>query len=609
MNRGLLATRQELADLCGRIGRRPFDMIYKRLRRRCALVLESKPIGEADWRAQHLQGLWGAALTAARDCQGRIFDLIICHHIDPNIAYRDRAIEEVKSLAKWSTWVDPCHSDDAVDLCTAECCTTMAVALDWLVEDLAEIDRIHGEHALREKGLIPYAAAVEAGAWWYTCYHNWNAVINSGCGLGALALSDEDPTAARAADRALAGLDHVFDALGREGGWDEGIGYWGYALRYLLLFGEALDRQRDDRSIFLKRGMESTAQFGVYFSPRGHGTSFGDSPAVPLYGTLYGLARRYGAKGICWWLDRYAQHRDVSSTGWSDAGLSLLLRPIDQPPEPPPDLTPVKVYNEIGWAAMCDHWPEPNLYVSVKTGDMSANHSHLDMNSIQLQVDGETLLVDLGNPPFTRAYFTPKRFSFYQAQAQGHNTLIVGERDHRIDARGQIVEAEQGEAYRWIAGDAGDAPGESVRFIRHVIMILRKPGRHGHTVIVLDELANALAEKVELAWHTFGTLKRKGRAGTITGQQSGLHFRVAGTGKITCATDSHQVGNLTETVLHIVATGGDHLTLATVFSRDPVGEITLQQDGHGQTFLQLPAATMHFKAGRRHMKLDSIVVT
>jgi len=40
-----------------------------------------------------------------------------------------------------------------------------------------------------------------------------------------------------------------------------------------------------------------------------------------------------------------------------------------------------------------------------------------------------------------------------------------------------------------------------------------------------------------------------------------------------------------------------------------VGEITLQQDGHRQTFLQLPVATMHFKAGCRHMKLDSIVVT
>jgi len=610
MNRGLLATRDELSQLRERAGHSPFDGIYEALRKRCALLLRAKPITETDWRTHHAQGTWGAALSAARSCQGRIFDLIICHHIDPNQAYRDRAVEELKSLTHWSTWLDPCHDGEKADLCVAECCTTVAVGLDWLAEDLSEADRLRGLHALREKGIAPYLAAVAANAWWYTCYHNWNAVVNSGCGLGALALADEDPHAIEAVHKAQKGLKHFFDALGREGGWDEGIGYWGYAMRYLMLFGEALDRSNDDRGIFRQRGMESTGLFGVYFSPRGYSASFGDSPIVPLYGTLYALAKRYGLKEVCWWLDRHGGHRDASTTGWSDAGLGLLFRPVDMKSLPKPDLATVKVFNEIGWAAICDQWPDPGLYASVKTGDLSANHSHLDMNSIQVQVDGETLLTDPGNPPFTSAYyFTTDRYNIYEAQAQAHNTLIVGEADQRIDAQGQIVEAQEADTYRWVAANAGAALGENVRFIRHVILLLGQPRKAGHTLMVVDEITSALPEEVYAHWHTSGALTLNGRAGTIVGRQSGLHFRVKANAKVTCKRDTRKLGAVTENVLRIACQASTRLVLVTAFSRKPVGEISLSVTSRGSVTLKCPTARIHFKGSRRHLKLDRVDVT
>ena len=611
MRRGLLATRQELTQLRDRVGRGPFSAIYERLRKRCAMILESRPVNETEWRQHHAQGQWSPALTAARTCQGRIFDLIISHHIDRNTAYRDRAIEEMKSLAAWSTWIDPCHPDLKADLCTGECCTTMAIALDWLEEDLAEVDRLRCVHALREKGVLPYAAGVAQGDWWYTCYHNWNAVVNAGCGLGALALSDEDPQANVVLAKAREGLTHFFNALGREGGWDEGIGFWAYSLRYLLLFGEALDHQFNDRSIFRQRGMDTTAPFGVYFSPRGQSASFGDSSAVPLFGVLYDLSRRYGIKEVCWWLDRYAFQRDVTTTGWSDLGMSLLMRPMDMEPQPAPDLCPVKVFNEIGWAAMADRWPDPGMYVSAKTGDLSSNHSQLDMNSIQLQVDGEMLLVDLGNPPYSGKYFSEDRFTFYEAQAHAHNTLVVGQREYEIDAQGQILEAQEGPNYRWVAASAGSALGENVRFNRHVIMLLDGHDHEGkpcdgHTVVVLDEVANAVAEKVEAFWHTYGQVNLKGDAGTIVGQHIGLHFRVLSSAEVTCATTSHKLGKQTESALAITAKPTQRLVLVTVFSRSPVGKVTLKQTSRGDVSLRLPGTQMHFKGSRRHLLLDSI---
>ena len=43
MRRGILATRQELAELAGRVPRKPFDTFYQLLRKRCALILETPP--------------------------------------------------------------------------------------------------------------------------------------------------------------------------------------------------------------------------------------------------------------------------------------------------------------------------------------------------------------------------------------------------------------------------------------------------------------------------------------------------------------------------------------------------------------------------------------
>lgn len=606
MLRGLLASRQELTQLRDRVGRHPFDVIYETLRKRCAMVLESRPISETEWRAQHAQGRWAAALHAAQTCQGRIFDLIISHHIDPNTAYRDRAVEEMKSLAAWSTWTDPCHNALPADLCTGECCATMAVALDWLEEDLAEPDRLRCLHALKEKGLSPYVAAVQTDAWWYTCYHNWNTVVNAGVGLAALALSEDDPAAAAALALARKGLEHFFQALGREGGWDEGISYWAYALRYLLLLGEALDRKRDDRGIFRQRGMDNTASFGVFFSPHGQSASFGDLSAVPLYGVLYALSKRYGNKDVCWWLDRYGFRRDVSTTGWSDAGLSLLLRPTDIEPEPTPELPAVKVFNEIGWAAVADRWPEPSLYVAVKTGDLSANHSQLDMNAIQVQVDGEMLLADLGSPPFSARYFSADRFKFYEAQARAHNTLIVGGRDHAIDAQGQIVEAEEEDAYRWVAANAGSALGASVRFNRHVILLLDGQSRQGQTLVVVDEVSSTPAEKVEAFWHTFGQLELDGQRGLIRGRRAELRFGVGASTAVACSAASHPVGKFTDNALLITAPRASRLVLATVFSRKAVGEVQVRQTSRGDVTVKAAGAKLHFKGSRRHLALDSV---
>jgi len=527
MNRGLLATPEELTGLRKRVGRKPFDRIYITLRKRCDLILESAPITETMWRSDWERGRWGAATAAVASIQGRVMDLIVAHFVDDNTAYRDRAVEEFRNLIRFSTWTDPAHADLPADLCTGEACTAAAVALDWLAEELSDKDRQAAVEAIGRKALAPYLQGADQGAFWAGCYHNWNPVVNAGVGLGALLLADEDETARAALATAQGNLGHFFDALGSEGGWDEGLGYWGYAMRYVLLLGEALFRVRDDESFFGRRGMDVTGLFPIYFTPHGTPVSFGDRPVMPAWGAFYLFVKHFGLREMTWWLDRYACRHDVGTSGYSAAALALLFRPTNRRPEPTPHLKPVKAFHQIGWAAAADQWPQPGMYVALKTGDLAAHHAQLDMNSVQIMVDGEVLLHDPGEPELSGEYlFSDRRYAYYEAQSRAHNTLVAADREHRIDAVGEILEACRKGRARWLVGDAGGALGEDVRFIRHVVLPADAEAR-AEMVIVLDQVRNVVAEEITATWHTAGLVALDDHSGTVTGAASRLHVAFA----------------------------------------------------------------------------------
>jgi hypothetical protein len=643
-----------MKSLRGHIAQKPFDVIYDTLRKRCAMTLESSPVSETQWRDLSQRGDSMAALKAARTAQGRIMDLLVAHHIDSNAAYRDRALEELKNLVSWSVWHEPTNhrgsdftpaggppaaaqdvagpatdkpvsppaNSTMVDLCTAEAGVAAVVGLDWLWNDMTEVDRLRVIHALRHRVIEPYRQAVAKKAWWYSCSHSWNAVINSGCGLVALALSDEEPSAREAYQQARAGLKHFFDALGREGGWEEGLGFWGYAMRYLLLLGEAARRCLDDQSIFHCRGMDATGLFPVYFTPHGRYAGFGELPKsleerVPLYGALYLLVKHFGTREIAWWLDRFAFHRDVGTTDWSAAGLAILFRPTDVESPTVPDLQPLRVFHEIGWAAIADTWlppsgsPEahPSFYVSVKTGDLSANHSHRDMCSLQLQVQAQTLLSDLGLPPYPAESADQPHGEFFQVQAANHNTLLVGCRDHHIEAQGEIVEAQVGRNFRWVACDAGIACGENVHHMRHVIMLVQPQTQVGKMLLVLDEVQNAVSERIDLFWHSPGkvTLDKTASGGRIEGQGVAIGFAMTAGGGLSLACLQRQVGHQSETILHGSIEPASRAAVISVFSREPIrGKVGIKRIASGETQVKVGAVTFKFKASKRHLQLQEI---
>ena len=527
MKRSILASRKQLRELGERINTKPYDRLYERLYQRCCLILETVPVQEMHWQSSWASGRTSAAVEAARTAQGRIFDLAICDAIETNGAFRSRAIEELINLQHWSTWIDPCRGDMLINRATAEASIATVVGLDWLWDYLTDADRELCINNLHERIIAPYLQAVEQVAWWYSAVNHWNAVLNCSAGFVGLALSDIFPKAQKAYELATAGLSHFFDDLGSQGGWDEGIGYWGIAMRNILLFAKACDNILDDKRIIHHRGMDKTGLFPVYFSPNGKSASFGNFKSIPLYSSLYLLDEYFELPALRRWLDENCFNHDITNSSWSKCGLALLLRPNKKIPADT-ELEPVKVFDQIGWACIADNWFNPELYASIKTGDLATNNSDHDMNSVQIQSAGELLIA---NPDISsESFYNENLPEFYDIEARLNNTISIAKSDHMPDALGRIFNSANTENLSWVACNGATVFGTENKFHRHVVMLPKQK-----FIIILDDIHTHRMQTVDHYWHSPGqiNLNELSNHAQITGSSSSLHCAFTCTHKFT----------------------------------------------------------------------------
>ena len=233
-------------------------------------------------------------LESARRLQGRVATLALAYRLSGERAFRDAAVAELRrAIDEWRIWVDTAH-DPPYDLMSGELAMTLAIGYDWLYPDLSREERELLERG-GERALTNYLEGVEKKRFWFTASHNWNPVCNGGAALLALALGDVSPRAARVLELAVPAMDHYWNHLAEDGGWDEGTGYWAYGHRYAFMAAEALGRAggRGGWDRFAQPGPARTGFFPIVFNP---GTklsaSFGDSAGRAEDALYYLLARQ-----------------------------------------------------------------------------------------------------------------------------------------------------------------------------------------------------------------------------------------------------------------------------------------------------------------------------
>ena len=468
----------------------------------------------------------------------------------------------VRVLVEHVLWGDPrVYGADADLMWKAMYC---ALAMDWLGDLIAPDARLALTDRLVENGLLVYLWAMENDqAYWKGRIANLTPISDSVASALALCLRDETVDADAVLRIAREDIGTPMRAFPPDGSWPESVNYWAVFLRGVILHGAAMESATGtDDGVFSLPGMKDTGYFPIYFTPRGVPAGFNDgmnSGAAPF---LHLLARRFDKPLFSLYADAYGGEGENRRSDWYTVmwrSPSVPYQPsapctdVGDRPAPPvlgskmTGLERLQVYEEVRWAALSSDWPDPELYVSFKSGYAAPGFGHTsrDLNAIQLVAGGEPLIRrshDYSTPP--EGYST----TLVDGKPQGHGT-------------GTFLYRHQAARHLAIAAEADRSFGEKVRKARrHVVMV------DGRYVVVLDEVKAAQPVHVTFMAHTAGEIVNKDGRCEIRGKKTRLSMVFAGSDVVLAlvAAPDCVMTQLTDQAVHATTEAGQDVELITV---------------------------------------------
>jgi hypothetical protein len=353
--------------------------------------------------------------------------------------YLARLWKDMDAVAKFPDW-DP---NEYLD--TAEMTTAVSVAYDWAYSDWNSSQRSELATAIANKGLEPSLAVYQApatsggpyktGGNWSQMSNNWNVVVNSGMAIGALAVSDAEPSVAKPvlAD-ALSSIQHGVGTYANGGGWPEGLGYWEYSTRYLTMLIQALESATgSDQGLLEQPGIAQAGYFPLYMSSSDGSTTFNfadtnaapyTSSAMEALGTLLHDPVLSGAGAVPNHYGSNVQRLLSIRAGQQTASPNSAGVALD---ENIPD---------AGVSTFRSSWTDPDAtFLGFRSRNTpTAGHQDLDAGTFSLGALGETWAAELGKDDYALpGYFDSgsggERWDYYRTRAEGQNTLVIDPSD------------------------------------------------------------------------------------------------------------------------------------------------------------------------------------
>lgn len=471
-----------------------------------------------------------AHLIRARKMQTRVVTLLTRWRQTGDRRYRNAAVDHIREMGRWQYWswitwrVNNPRPDAIFDLSYGENSTTLAIAYDWLQATLTPSEK-KMFCAIARKWVFASFLKLDKPKhkdWWFKKPDtNWNTVCAGGGGMVALAFAEEFPRESAAAlKRAEASIAPFMQALDQtQGGWPEGIGYWGYGMRYAWMYLLSWEHATGKKHPLLKSpNAERTLEFPLDFLPSGEACSFGDINRYWILPFHYAAARRFDRADLIANLDSLkARHIGPAvdpRESWPNSAELLLFHPRGSAPSRGAGRQSaavkkpfVKTYRGIDWYLLADRWPDPALCLSVRGGTTEVPHGHMDLTSFHCVVGDEALIQTISADEYLDTTFSPRRYELFEMTPPAKNMLLLNGvgvgKPATVESQARTV---HGHPAVWI--DATNAltssrDGAPAAKAYHRLFVLF--GAHG--ALILDRLTLPHFGRAEIRMQTGAQLK------------------------------------------------------------------------------------------------------
>lgn len=472
-------------------------------------------------KADHLAA---GSVKIGRNTQADLMNLALVYNIEGGFQYLEKAQEILTAAYEKPMWEKSWTLDQAM------VSVGVAVAYDWLYDDLPADVRAATQKNLAETSLALFRKTVDKGAWWLTAkrpdnvyYNNHNGVCVGASLVVASALlgTEHDATARTVIELGLESLKvGTLDGLLPDGAWDEGSGYFGYGMTGMTLGLSSVHNSLG--TLFGLLDHPGIAKTGPYLvattGPTGTiNYADGTSRINPAYWMSW-LAQVTGDENLAAsfrHLQSLENHRgSVLGLCWDDPGLKA--------PEPAFPLAANFGRIEVGALRQC--WSDPDTaWAAFKFGRPWQSHAHSDVGSFVYDWGGVRWITDLAGPPYLKDFFSYEdaRYHFYRAKPEGHNTLVI----NPTDTYQQIIDSDSpivGERAGFVWGDMTPAYADNARSVTRGFKLDCESG----TLTVCDRLELKASGEVWSFLHTAAEVELGADGQSATLSSNGKQIRV-----------------------------------------------------------------------------------
>jgi hypothetical protein len=428
--------------------------------------------------------------------------------------YAEKAYEYAENICDLDSWINRAHyfeiiyprvwpynvKDDQVvfsfDITASQYAKNLALVYDWIYNGMTKYqqDRIRG--ALLERA-ITLARGNYEYHWWATAYKcNWSAICHANLGMTALALLNEDPQLTDVVARSYEGVWNVYQNIEENGGWQEGRGYWSFAMDQSIVFAEALKRMTFGNVNLFKHPKISShpCDFALFGMTAGFCDSGGE--AVGSSWLINKLTEETGSTDAAWYGKNFIKSReDIFDFIWPASMVE---------PREPAEFS--KHFTGIDWAVMRKNFEPENITIACKAGmNDDPHHGHLDCGTFNLTWQGQSMIGELKGAGYDEKYFGELRWEYPKASSKGHNLVMVNG-EEQVEAKykdqpwkegvgGKITAFQTGKSWDYVKMDPTYAyPGIALKkWIRWIIL-----DKENNFAIVLDKVNCAKGSEIEV---------------------------------------------------------------------------------------------------------------
>lgn len=420
-----------------------FLMVYSHIISASNKFLPEKPL-EFKKEGKRLLAISRKALT-------RLYYLSFSYRVTKDVKYLNKAEEELNAVCSFESW-NPSHFLDVGEMCMA-----VAIAYDWLYDDLKENTRQNVRRAILEKAFAP--SYVKEFGWFLERDNNWNSVCNAGLLFGALAIFESEKEKSIAIiERTLVSNKLPLKAYAPDGNYPEGPSYWNYGTSFQVMLFAALESALgSDKGLSKSPGFMKTANYmlyamgtsGKYFNYYDGGAAIAPSPSMFWFAnklndpSLILTEIKAIKNGLYTQFNKSDEERFIPNTlVFGKKAVLSQSKPQSNRLYKGNGITPVAMVR-TSWEG------GKGRYLGIKGGKAGDNHGHMDQGTFVYDIGYLRWAADLG----LQSYITleskgvdvwnmsqnSQRWDVFRYNNLNHNTLTINNQRHNVNGKATIL--------------------------------------------------------------------------------------------------------------------------------------------------------------------------